>query len=423
MPAFTDHDQLRQFVEKTVQSTPVFDVHTHLYPPSFGSLGLWGIDELVTYHYLIAEVFRFSSVTPEAYWALSKTEQADLIWGKVFLNHTPVSEAARGVVKVIKDFGFDPTARSLEEVRRFFAAQEPLAHALRVMNMAAVSDLVMTNDPFNPEEATMWKAKTSRHPRFHAALRLDPLINDLARSYSYLQAEGFEVSGDLSGRSAAEARRFLDEWIARMNPVYLAVSLPPNLTYGDDSLRSRVIRDVVLPTAAAHHLPFAMMIGVVKRANPSLRDAGDSLGHANIRVLERLCVENPGVRFLVSMLSRENQHELCVSARKFANLMPFGCWWFLNNPSIVAEITSERLELLGTSFIPQHSDARILEQMIYKWAHSRHVIANCLVDAYAALRRDGYPLTEDQVEKDVQRLFSGNFREWVNLPPSVSVSV
>ena len=52
------------------------------------------------------------------------------------------------------------------------------------------------------------------------------------------------------------------------------------------------------------------------------------------------------------MLSRENQHELCVAARKFANLMPFGCWWFLNNPSIVSEITRERLELLGPTFIP-----------------------------------------------------------------------
>jgi CheY-like chemotaxis protein len=28
-----------------------------------------------------------------------------------------------------------------------------------------------------------------------------------------------------------------------------------------------------------------------------------------------------------------------VAARKFANLMPFGCWWFLNNPSIVAVFT------------------------------------------------------------------------------------
>jgi hypothetical protein len=27
--------------------------------------------------------------------------------------------------------------------------------------------------------------------------------------------------------------------------------------------------------------------------------------------------------------------------------MPFGCWWFLNNPSLVEEITRERIEMLG----------------------------------------------------------------------------
>lgn len=36
----------------------VVDLHTHLFPPSHGRLMLWGIDELLTYHYLIAEFFQ-----------------------------------------------------------------------------------------------------------------------------------------------------------------------------------------------------------------------------------------------------------------------------------------------------------------------------------------------------------------------------
>ena len=66
-----------------------------------------------------------------------------------------------------------------------------------------------------------------------------------------------------------------------------------------------------------------------------------------------------------------------MAARKFRNLMAFGCWWFLNNPSLVDEITRMRLELIGLSMIPQHSDARVLDQVVYKWAHSRSVIAGC----------------------------------------------
>jgi hypothetical protein len=147
------------------------------------------------------------------------------------------------------------------------------------------------------------------------------------------------------------------------------------------------------------------MIGVSRRINPALGDAGDGVGRADLTGLERLCRENPDVRFLATVLSRENQHELCVIARKFANLIPFGCWWFLNNPSIVMEITLERIEMLGSSFIPQHSDARVLEQIIYKWRHSRRVIAAALFDAYSSLAKDGWPLTPEHIRRDVQRMF------------------
>jgi len=38
---------------------------------------LWGIDELLTYHYLVAEVFRYLDVPYEKFWALSKAQQAE----------------------------------------------------------------------------------------------------------------------------------------------------------------------------------------------------------------------------------------------------------------------------------------------------------------------------------------------------------
>ena len=202
---------------------------------------------------------------------------------------------------------------------------------------------------------------------------------------------------------------------SRLRPVYLAVSMPFTFNYPDDSPRTRLIREVVVPTCLEHNIPFALMIGVSRQVNPALKDAGDSVGYADTASVERICAENPGVRFLVSMLARENQHALCVAARKFSNLMPFGCWWFLNNPSIVDEITSERLELLGSTMIPQHSDARILDQLIYKWAHSRRTISRALSASYARLIADGYPLTRQQIDRDVERMFSGNFRRWVGL--------
>src|SRR5689334_21596230 len=83
-------------VEEELGATPVIDVHTHLFMPSVGRLGLWGIDELVTYHYLEAELFRSSDITPEQYFGLGKREQADAIWRTLLVENAPVSESTRG---------------------------------------------------------------------------------------------------------------------------------------------------------------------------------------------------------------------------------------------------------------------------------------------------------------------------------------
>jgi hypothetical protein len=338
-----------------------------------------------------------------------------LIWDTLFVRNTPLSEACRGVLCVMTSFGLDPYAKTLQEAREFFNSSTPEQHLERTMKLAGVTDIVMTNDVFSEEEAAYWGAGTPQHPKLHAALRMDPLLNNWEHASTVLSTRGYAAHHRLDQTGIASARKFIDDWIGRMKPLYMAVSLPPSFRYPEDSVRARLIKEVVLPAGRDHKLPFSMMIGVRKAVHPELRDAGDSLGHADIATVERLCHENPGNRFLVSMLSRENQHELCVAARKFSNLLPFGCWWFLNNPSIIREITDERLELLGPTFIPQHSDARILDQIVYKWKHSRHVIAGSLTEAYRALARDGFEVTAAQIEGDVKRLFQGNFRHFAGI--------
>ena len=62
-------DQLATVISDVVDNQKILDIHTHLFSPPFGELLLWGIDELLTYHYLIAEVFRKSTVPYSAFWA------------------------------------------------------------------------------------------------------------------------------------------------------------------------------------------------------------------------------------------------------------------------------------------------------------------------------------------------------------------
>jgi len=273
----------------------------------------------------------------------------------------------------------------------------------------------MTNDPLDEDEIKVWNGDEKIDSRFHAALRLDRLLNGWAEAVPLMREQNYQVSEVIDEGTITETRRFLDDWITKMKPLYLGVSLPDDFVYPEDSPRGKLIKEVVLPICKEHQISLSLMIGVRRLINPALQLAGDGSGRAEVSILSRICAENPDVKFLVTFLSRENQHELCVVARKFNNLMPFGCWWFLNNPSIISEITRERLELLGTSFIPQHSDARVLDQLVYKWNHSRSLIADALFESYKNLLHDGRRVTRKEIERDAEKLFSGNFRSWVGL--------
>ena len=406
-------EETGRVVEDVLAKARAIDMHTHLFAPSLGGLGLWGIDELVTYHYLEAELFRSSPISPDAYWAMTKREQADLIWRVLFVENTPISEAARGVVSVLDALGLPTASDDLTEAREYFAAQSVDGAIDRAMRLAGVSELVMTNDPLDPEEAKMWKNGGGDDPRFRAVLRLDRILNQWDGHWAKLRAEGYAVEEGAGGGTAGEVRRFLLDWHKRTHAVYMAVSLPDTFEYPDDSVRGRLLREAVIPACRELDIPLSLMIGVRYRVNPAIRLAGDAAGKADLRALERICREFPENRFLTSVLSRENQHELCVYARKFGNLMPFGCWWFLNNPSVVEEITAERIEMLGASFIPQHSDARVLEQVIYKWKNTRRTMAPILANAYRLLAEDGRAVTRREIERDVDRMFRGNFENFI----------
>ena len=384
-------EAIQPAIEQALAQTAFIDIHTHLFSPAFEGLGLWGIDELLTYHYLEAELFRFSPVTPLDYFALNKQQQADLIWRTLFVENAPVSESARGVIAVLNAFGLPTTAADLREARQFFRAQDIDRHISHVFELAGISEAVMTNDPADPAEQRFWENGVAPDPRFHPVLRLDRILS--------------------GGRSAAEVRGALDAVSSRMHPVYMAISLPDTFVYPAAEPTAVLLRDAVLPCCRELKIPLSLMIGVRRQVNPAIRLAGDGVGRADLRAVETLCRDFPDNRFLVSVLSRENQHELCVYARKFANLMPFGCWWFLNNPSIVEEITRERIEMLGLSFIPQHSDARVLEQVIYKWRNTRRTLAPILTHSWKVLAEDGRPVSREDIEDGVRRLFRGNFEK------------
>jgi hypothetical protein len=418
MPAtyspIADRASLEAALGRVLDRTPILDLHTHLYSADFGDLLLWGVDELVTYHYLIAEVCRApGGPSPDEFFALSKQQQADRIWRHLFVEASPISEACRGVLTTLSALGIDVNMPTLAPARQYFADVTVHQHIDRVFELSNVSAVVMTNDPFDPSEQPVWRAQGCTDPRFIPALRLDGVLVFWPKNWQMVKSWGYDVNEGLTQTTFKGVRKFLLDQIKRMKPAYMAVSLPDSFVYPAPDCPAQMIEHCVIPVARETGVPFAMMIGVKRQLNPALRLAGDGVGKADIRAVERICSQNPDVKFLVTMLSRENQHELCVAARKLPNLMPFGCWWFLNDPSLIEEISRMRLELLGLSMIPQHSDARILDQLVYKWRHSREVLKRVLTDKYADLMATGWRVTEADLQRDVARLFADNFKTFV----------
>jgi len=400
-------------IDRLVRETPVLDVHTHLYDPAMSGFLLWGIDALLNYHYLVAEAVRYLAMPYSQFSHLSPEQRTELIWQQLFVEHSPVSEACRGVLTTLRRLGLDPQPNALASIRRWYADQRSEPFLDRVLELAGVRAVIMTNSPFDDAERLAWEHGFARDSRFRAALRLDPLLLDWERTARWLRAQGYRVTSDFGGDTFGEIRRFLSDWSKTLDPVYMVVSLPPDFRVPDQTPGAQIIEHALIPHCAEFGQPVALLVGVRRQVNPQLQLAGDGVGVATLQPYLYLCAAYPQIKFLVTVLSRENQHELCVLARKFRNLHIFGCWWFSNTPSIIDEITRERLELLGLSFTPQHSDARVLEQLIYKWEHSRALIGRVLKDKYRDLAATGWPVTAEALERDVRYLFGGAFEHFV----------
>ena len=120
---------------------------------------------------------------------------------------------------------------------------------------------------------------------------------------------------------------------------------------------------------------------------------------------------------MVSVLSRENQHELCVYARKFGNLLPFGCWWFVNNPSIVEEITTRAAgdcsARASSRSTPTPASSTSSSTSGGTPGGSSRRFSRMRTKRVA---ENGRPITRDDVVRDVTRLFRTNFEQLTATP-------
>jgi hypothetical protein len=339
-------DDMTAAVVSEVAGVSVVDIHTHLLPPTHGPLCLWGIDELLTYHYLVAEYFMTAPVemTPEAFYAKPKHEQANIIWKSLFLDRSPVSEACRGVLTTLLSLGFkdEVRTRNLSAIRAFYVSyrncgeEGATAFSDLVFAKAGVRYNIMTNIPFDSNEAQFWRPRPASYSsNYRSALRVDPLLTgDTKVIETALKKGGYEVS--IEG-----ARQYLRDWCDIMKPEYMMASTPHDFAFDGGDLakipasggvnmeamkqpgafaqsvgaescspvaeslptlineNSDFLTNVLMTVCEELDLPLALKIGAHRGLNPSLRAAGDGMvAFADANILARLCTRFPKVRFL-----------------------------------------------------------------------------------------------------------------------------
>ena len=226
---------------------------------------------------------RYFEGPPEQFFALTKEQQADLVWRELFVAHSPVSEACQGVLTVLHRFGLDAHVRDLPALRTWFE-QWPLGDACqpRARTGQRRAEIYMTNSPFDDAERPVWKDGFLRDERFAAALRIDPLLVDWPGG----AAAG--VVGLRRGRGAVRARpptRCAGSWPTGpggMNARYLMVSLPPDFAFPAGTDTAQLLEQAVLPHCREFGLPLALMLGVRRAVNPRLQLAGDGVGRSHL---------------------------------------------------------------------------------------------------------------------------------------------
>ena len=163
------------------------------------------------------------------FWKLSKSQQAKLVWDTLFVQNTPISEATRGVVTILNKLNIDFKEKNLDSIRKCYSKFSPDEFIDKVFEFSKVEKVVMTNNPFDENEKQIWKNTGVTDSRFLPALRLDEFICNYDINHDLFKSNGLNPDKELSEKSVAGIKDFIKKWLEIMNPLYMVISLPPDL--------------------------------------------------------------------------------------------------------------------------------------------------------------------------------------------------
>ena len=379
--------QIKFYIEKFVNSTPIFDIHTHLFPSKFKKYYNVGLIKLLNYHYLKAELFSLGNIKIKNFNNLDDNKKANIIWDNLFLNRYPISTATQGVLRILKIYGVEDVNQKFDKILKI--TNENQLSEEDIFKITNINQVVMTNNPFNSEEKKI--LNLNKDSKYLPSIRIDDLFMKPKSKNEHLSS--WYLSGQEKIKKAIKEIKII---IQTNKPSYFSLS-----TENFKEFENEFFFKNFLSLLKENKTPMMLLIGVKRGVNKLYNDAGDGIGTMNLDYLEKILIKFPRNKFLVSCLDYRDQFKLSVLARKFQNLKIVGFWWFNNNESIIENLLKQRFELLGDNFIVQHSDARIIDQLVYKWLDFKSIYIKVMVEKYQKLLSLGYKIKATDLERKI----------------------
>jgi glucuronate isomerase len=380
-------NQIKFYIEKFVNSNPIFDIHTHLFPSKFKKFYNVGFVKLLNYHYLKAELFSLGKINLENFNKLDDHKKAKIIWNNLFLNRYPFSTASQGVLKILQIYGVNDVNQKFEKILKI--TNENQLSEEDIFKITGVKQVVMTNNPFNNQEKII--LRYNKDKKYLPSVRIDDLFNKTQYNNSNISPYNLD-----NLKNIKKTINYIDKLNISTKPAYFSLSTE-NFIEFKENLFFKNFFSILRKTKT----PMMLLIGVKRGVNRLYRDAGDGIGIVDLNKLENILNKFPKNKFLVSCLDLKDQFRLSVIGRKFQNLKIVGFWWFNNNESVIENVLKQRFELLGDNFILQHSDARIIDQLVYKWLDFKTIYIKVMVEKYHKLLSLGYKIKASDLEKKI----------------------
>mmetsp|Transcript_19548 Transcript_19548/g.59144 ORF Transcript_19548/g.59144 Transcript_19548/m.59144 type:complete len:512 (+) Transcript_19548:224-1759(+) len=426
---------------------------------------------------LVAQYLSVADDTVESFRDLLPSEQADAVWRELFVRRSPLSDACSGVITTLEAIGLREAVakRDLRQIREWYSGQDAAKFVDKAMRLAKLKYVVTSHSPFFSNTQLLLALRSScgpQTPRHRAALELDALLEgdwprvlatlsdagekatlrglvtllyrlatglrpeylscstphdfaytseidilDMARTEAHLEGapcdnDQVSCNSGLTPSSRCEGSQHCGGWqwaafdqVRDIHPDAPIESCPPT--------PSQLLDVVLLPLCRLLNIPLLLRMGTRRGMNAMLQLAGDGSGAAHLDAIARLCARHPKTKFLLTVLDASQQHEAAVIASRFANIHLWGSWWYAGLPSLAAEGSAVRLELLGTQFTFCASSAKLHDQLIYKWRQGRKLLARLLTDKYSELVDKGWRISRADIRRDVQTLLGGAYEDFL----------